>query len=608
MLLHMFFTDSCFLPLSLRMKLPFFLIAGSILLNGVVSGTVLIAGEAEETGQWFPPYLMFSDPALEVPKNPDVLPENIVELWRTALRGSDASHRLAAANDLSVAWSRGFEEVKAAVPELRKLLQDESETVRSIAARLLVELDAREAADELFNCSQKSGSQFRMLVEPALAKWNYQPVLSVWRSRFKDRSVFRRELIMACRGCGQEKDKQALEDLMKIVHSNDRSRDVRLAAAEAAGQIAESGLEQDARKLMETENSPLINRLCAVALLERHRSKQAQKLLVQLFDDSSAPVAAAAIRRLLEIDPALVLDLSPRAWKHSDVNIRQAAAECLDALPNADRLVNLAGHLHDPDPKLRDFIRGSLLKHVKNQEYKTVVVDRVVGVLNSDQWRGQEQACLILGQLEYEPAAERLVQLISSDRPEVMIASAWALKKIALESTLPAMLAQAQLQTSRPKGENLQAVDRQVAHLFEAMAVMKYRQAIPLMRQYIPFQDRRRYQRLSRGAAIWGLGHLLADDQDDRFASQLMGRIKAASSMKPEIGVVVYMSTISLGRIKASSQLEGLKKLAEQSVSASREGQAAKWAIQQISGESITLDQAVPNVLRIWRIQPKVTR
>ncbi len=170
------------------------------------------------------------------------------------------------------------------------------------------------------------------------------------------------------------------------------------------------------------------------------------------------------------------------------------------------------------------------------------------------------------------------------------------------------MLAQAQLQTSRPKRENLQAVDRQVAHLFEAMAVMNYRQAIPLMRQYIPFQDRRRYQRLSRGAAVWGLGHLLADEQDDRFASQLMQRIKAASSLKPEIGVVVYMSTISLGRIKARFQLEGLKKLAEQSVNASREGQAARWAIQQISGESITLDQAVPNVLRIWRIQPEITQ
>ncbi len=581
----------------LAFRMRYSLITISIFLCIVFQSTI----NAEELR---PSFLMFSDPAFEVPTNSNVLPPKIVDFWRSALQSSNTSHRLAAANDISVAYKKGFHEVKAAIAELREMLRNESENARTVVAQILIELDAREAADDLFDYSRRSGSQFRLLVEPALAKWDYQAIRPVWRSRFKDQSVFRRELILACRGSGQVKDKQALESLIEIVHSSNRPQDIRLAAAEAAGQITGSKLEQDAQKLMDAGKSSLINRLCAVALLQRHQSKQSQKLLVKLFDDPSAPVASAAVRRLLEIDPAIVLNLSSRAWEHSDVNIRRVAAKCLTALPNADRLVILANHLHDTNPALRKYIRNSLLEHVQKPEFKTVILDSVKDVLNSDDWRGQEQACLILGQIDHEPAAKRFVQLLTSERPEVMIASAWALKKVAVKSTLPAILAQAQLQTSSPQAGDLETADRQVSHLFEAMAVMNFRQAIPLMQQYIPFQEIRLDQRLSRGAAIWALGHLLASDQDDLFAAQLMGRIKAASGIPQEIDIVVRMSTISLGRIKANSQLQELKNLAGPKINPNMQGLSMKWAIHKISGETIPLDKPLPKVARTWRIQP----
>ena len=555
-----------------------------------------------------PSFLMFSDPAFSIPDDMEALPPNIVDLWRSALQRSDATYILAAASDISDAHKMGFEEVKSAIPELRAVLQDEniSETVQTVVALTLIELEAHEAADELFEVSQKSGSQFRLLVEPALARWDYQPIRTVWRTRLQDKSTPRRELILACQGSGQVLDTQAIPSLIKIVHSNNRPQDIRLAAAKAAGQISTTGLETYAQKLLAADKPSVINRLCAVDLLQRHSSVQAQQLLVQLFVDPVGPVASAAISRLFAIDPALVIDLSEKAWEHPNVNIRRIAAQCLMTLPNEKRLIILANHLHDENPTLRQQIRDALIEHAQNPEFKSIILTSVTETLNSDDWRGQEQACLILGQLDHEPAAQRFVQLLTSKRPEIIIASAWALKKVAVDSTRSAMLKHAQYQTDNPQWKDPEAVDRQVAQLFEGLAMMNYREAIPLMQKYLPYSLLRPHQVLSRGAAVWALGHLLASDQNEQFASQLMGRIKARSALPPEIDIVVQMSVISLGRIKAKSQLKELKSLAGESIQPGPFNFSLQWAIREISGEMIPTKQPAPTIVRTWRLKPVV--
>jgi HEAT repeat protein len=450
------------------------------------------------------------------------------------------------------------------------------------------------------------GSQFRQLVEPALAEWDFQPIRQVWRDRLQQEATPRRELILACEGSGRVRDEQALPALLSIVHAAQRPRDVRLSAAKAAGQIADRGLESNVQKLLAEDSPPLIQRLCAVALLQRHDSEQARELLRKMFDDPAGPVAISAVARLYAIDPALVLELVSRAWEHPDSNVRRVAADCLIDLATPERIETLAFHLKDPNPALRHRIREALLEFAQRPEFEPVVRESTVEVLNSDDWRGHEQACLILGQLDQEAVALRLVELLRSERPEVQIASAWALRKVAVKDVLPAMLEQAQHQTDDPQGTDLAAIDRQVAHLFEAMTIMEYRRAIPLMRRHVPKEITHR--RLCRGAAVWGLGYLLADANDEELAAQLMGRVRdlGGPNEEPEIGIVRYMSAISLGRMKAVSQLERLKAFAGTEVSYHPVDEAIRWAIREMSGIELPYRDEPPYIPRTWRIQPAI--
>lgn len=551
-----------------------------------------------------PTFLMLSDPPVEIPETTKTLPPKIVEFWRAQLESANPDHLLSAVVDIRTAANHGFDSVAAAAPVLQKLLQDEghSDLLRTQTARTLIALDAREAAAELFAASQTLGTVARQMIEPALAEWDHKPIREAWRKRLSEEATPLRELVLACRGVGRTRDEPSLGTLMGIVHDPLRPRSVRLAAARAAGMIAANGLEEDAEKLLAGTEPPLINRLCAAALLQRHSSEPAQRLLERLFQDPSGPVAGAAISRLFAIDKSLPLKLKDEAWRHPDVQVRRTIAEAYIAQKTNEHFAELTRHLTDRDPGLRGRITAALLDAVKNQEFATAITEGVRKMLHADDWRGQEQACLIFGQIDEEPAAKRFVELLSVERPEVQIAAAWALRKVAVKEMLPAMLRQATRQTQQPRGDDLAVVDRQVAHLFEAFAVMKHRPAIPLLRSQVPKQITHR--RLSRGAAVWALGHLLAEDKDESLAAALMSRVQDDGGMPPEIEIVRRMSAISLGRMKAASQLNALKKKLTPETRHDPAAYSMQWAIRQISGESIPFAPTPSLMLRNWRIQP----
>src|SRR5262249_23228881 len=138
-------------------------------------------------------------------------------------------------------------------------------------------------------------------------------------------------------------------------------------------------------------------------------------------------------------------------------------------------------------PAVRTSIRESLAQLAMRSELDAPVRQAAGEMLAQDRWRGQEQAALLLTVLNEKSTASRLVALLESPRPEVGIASAWGLKQLALPETLPAIFDKARRQTELP--QNLEAapdIDRQTAHLFEAMGRMRYALADSLLREYIP--------------------------------------------------------------------------------------------------------------------------
>ena len=73
------------------------------------------------------------------------------------------------------------------------------------------------------------------------------------------------------------------------------------------------------------------------------------------------------------------------------------------------------------------------------EELRQPIIEEALRRLASQDWRGQEQAAILLTQLQHRPAAARMVQLLTADRPEVFVTVAWGLRKLAVADTLPAV-------------------------------------------------------------------------------------------------------------------------------------------------------------------------
>ena len=363
-------------------------------------------------------------------------------------------------------------------------------------------------------------------------------------------------------------------------------------------------MEAQAATLASKPAADIVDRLCAVSLLDRHTSEAARVQLTKLGRDIEPTVAAAALGVLLSIDPALVLPLVEESLQNPDANVRLRAAEGYIALPTVDRVAVLAHVLDDQHPAVRGRVREALFVHAKQAELDFTVRNTAMEVLSQESWRGQEQAALLLAALDHKPAAPRLIELLESPRPEVMVATAWGLRKLALPETLPALLDKAERQSAvRVAGttSDTMALDRQLGHLFEAMGLMNHTPAITLMKTYVPKDVV--YEK-SRSAAVWSLGLLLKGQSDEALARQLIGRAKDVAGMPPELELVRQMSVLTIGRMRSESQLPGLQELLAGEVDPDPVDMAVAWAIHEITGEEFPPPVPIRNPQGGWFLQP----
>ncbi|MDB5391963.1 MAG: phycocyanobilin lyase [Planctomycetaceae bacterium] len=510
-------------------------------------------------------------------------------LWLEALARSEADLQRQAAETIAQAHEFGFPGMAEARPRLLEILTAEKShpTARFAAARALIALDARDSVQTLFETSQKYGADLRQLLEPKLGVWKYPPLGEVWRSRLSSQNVRLRELMLAIEGVTQMEDGDAVPSLLKIVHDAYGSPAVRLAAARAAGNLRESGLESDADQLIGVADVPILNRLCAGLLFARHSSAASNATLQKLAQDREPSVVAMALTRLLKIDPELVVLLADVAMQNPDPKVRQLGSEAYIARPNPDRVVSLVRLLDDVHPQVRGAVRDALFVLSKRPEFDSVLRPACMKVLAGESWRGQEQATLLLARLDHKAAAPRLVQLLESPRDEVLMTAAWGLQKLAVPETLPAILDKAQRQTAIREATPVQPIslDYQVVYLFETMGLMKYAPAEPLLRKHVPKNFG--YGEYSRGAAIWALGYLYLDHPDEGLAKSLAERMADTQSIPPETVHVQIMSAVAIGRMQAKSQTPAVKTLLGAGQGFSHVNQALRWTYIRLTGESL---------------------
>ena len=217
-------------------------------------------------------------------------------------------------------------------------------------------------------------------------------------------------------------------------------------------------------------------------------------------------------------------------------------------------------------------------------EFDEAVRSAGIQSLNGNRWQGQSQAALLLGMLDHKPAADRLVELLESTRPEVMIDTAWALRKVAVPHSAPGIVDKILRQSVERKLRPIPGVDDQIAHLFEACGILKVREVEPLILKYIP-KDLTMIR--SRGAAIWTLGKLQAGTFNEMLCNQLMARFLDVASMDPEHPLIRQLSVVGIVRMNGTNHAPVLRDSISGGTPPTSLGLATRWAVREFTGEEL---------------------
>jgi len=548
--------------------------------------------------------VMWQDPYLPVPKWLPKFSKTLVPIWLEALARPEAETRRVAAGTFAIAASRSMPDLEPAVEPLRSILtNDDDPVVRRAAAAALVAMDAQQASGELANAAANDGLLMAIIAEPALAQWGDAAAQEVWLSRLQDPRCEPALLRLATESLAIAGTSKAVEPLLASVVDDTRPFAVRVTAARACGSLQATGLLDTAsdlatRRLRPAHTGPLL----AVLLLAKHDDPGTVKLLTSLASASEPTVATAALDRLRQIDNELALPLARPAITSPDAGLRRVAAEILITRGDAAAVTSLCPLLDDRNPGIRGMVAGALILFAADEDLEPAVLEGSTAVLAADGWRGLEQAALVLGTLDHEPAADRLLQVLNDPRPEAAVAAAWALRKLSVDATLEPLLRFAEAGHARMAGEGAASyVGLQLSQIFQFFGEVRYEPGEPLMRKFVPkstlLPD-------TRGAACWALGYLKQENPDEQLAETFAGRLADVGSPNPENDLVRAMTALGLGRMKSESQLSTLRTFGDQHGPIDHVGLSCLWAIEQITGEPMETIETLTFGVSGWFLQP----
>ena len=548
------------------------------------------------------------DPKIVVATRVTDWPEAYPQLWKQALDHREADLQREAADTITRAHQLGMrisaELRKDLSAALVKVLEqpDQRAAARTAAARALVQIDARQTAELLASHAARGPLELTQIVEPALARWDYEPQRDVWLQRLSQGS--RPALLrLAAEGLAAVGEARAIADLSRLAQGAREPAATRMCAARALADIQRTGLEGIASQLAKrTGEASLVDRLVAAHLLSQHSGEATLALLEQFASDPEATVAAQAMQRLLELTPQRLIARAEASLAHRDARVRRITLEALATNPSPESIARIAPLLDDPIVQNRVLARRTLLTMAADEKLHSAVVEHTTRVLMKDAWRGDEQAILILTTLEQRQVGTRYLVMLDHSRPEVFVTAAWGLRKFAIPELVEPMFAAAQKYGDRIKPEGMAPSPHAdlVAHLHEAMGIMRHAPAEAQLRTYIP----KGLSDSPRATAIWSLGLLLQEKPDPQLAKQLEQRMEDIASIPPESLPVRSMCAVTLGRMKSEPSLPILRKWYKTETHNNYLGRCCGWAIERITGEKLP-DADVLHVKPVnWFLEP----
>jgi hypothetical protein len=558
--------------------------------------------------------LMDRDPAIPTPAIRKTFADGLLDLWLTALERPEAELRTQAAQAIASAHRRGMTGLEKAIPALQQAFERaEHAHVRLAVAQTLVILDARTSAEFLFKLAQND-PELRDITDPALAKWDYRPARADWLERLKRPAPYHRDHVRAIQALAAVNESTAVPRLRELLHADDVPDAVRLEIARALGHFQKSDNEADARKLTSDPTS-------AALILRHHSSGDAVKLLQDLARSASPTAAVIAVQRLNELNPDHVLPIADAILASSDPSVRRIGVGVLLQRPTPERIHTISQRMNDPHPEVRTFARQCLLRLAATPEWKPVILDRLAVSLNGTDWRGQEQAALLAGQLKHRPVSSRLVEQLAAKRAEAFIAAAWALRVLAVPETLPPVLSHLQLRHRQINSiggnaglDNVTAdqLDRQLSQLAQLIGEQSYKPADAALRaifpRFAPGGPPPGFTRVggeTRAAAIWALGKLHAGKPPGDLASQIEERLTGDPGMGTDDPRVRRMAALAIVRMKAFDSLPAIRHVAGDKIpTLDMVIVTCRWADEEMSGRPHETPAVVLFPQQDWFLKP----
>ncbi len=548
---------------------------------------------------------MYTRPSLRFGTSEEaIFPTGLKELWLKALDRPDAELQRMVIDTLSIAHQRGVEGLVDTVPRLCELAKDPSQNVDVLraVAQALITMDARDQADTLAELASAHGASIGQIVEPALARWKSPVMQKAWLDRVTEANASQTMMTFAINGLGMLDSAEAVDPIKQLLNNTGESLQLRMTAARVLGELHKTELVDLAQSLLDLPSRPAeLHPLLAIELLGRHDDPSAIELLTKLISHDSTVVQSKSLERLYEIDFHLVDKHAEALISSNDANVRRWVAKAMIDTQEVGRIEMLCSLLDDVNPTLRRDVAAGLIKLAEIEGLHDEVIERTTEVLNRDQWRGCEQAVVVLTRLDHKPSGKRMVELLGHERGDVQVASAWGLSELRIKELLPDMLDHARSVydgfKSRQLNDNMQGASRHIAHLFIAFGDQRYKEADSLLRKYLPKDFSLGYQ--SRPAAAWALGLLFEDDVQEDLVPILERRLNDVGP-EPEDDDMRQMCATALGRMKAESAIPSLRKNAGMGPA----GFACYWAIERITGEMPPPPKSESSTVEDWFLMP----
>jgi HEAT repeat protein len=548
---------------------------------------------------------MYRDPELPLARVVKTYPTGLSKLWLEALERPEADYKCNAALAIASAHERGLKGLDVTIAPLRRELDrsDLNPTARLAIVRALVILDARESAADLFKLRSADDNHLNDLIDPTLARWDHRPARPDWLKRL-EQPPHKRATVRAIQSLVAVREERAAPLLRNLLFLRDVSPAVHLEAARALSILRPEGPEtiEDANRLMaDAASSSLTNRLLAATLTCHGKGEAAVRLLMALAKDPEPAVAAIALARLIKIDAKLVEPLLVQILGNLDPKVRGLGVKALSLGPSAVHIHLLGDRLSDSHPDVRSQARQSMRGFGNIASWRQAVIREATRVLDSEDWRGQEQAAIVLAQLGHVAATRRLSELLTAQRPEVGVAAAWALRKLAVAETLPIVLEHFRTTLESPKIPQ-DAIDPQLCQIALFLGQSKYQAASTTLQSVISPRSAAGFE--TRAAAIWALGFIHEGKPEPALVGALAGRVSAVHPGDLEDSRVRRMSAVSLGRLKAQGALPTLREFFRaRKQSLDVVNNACGWAIEQITGERMA-SATVEEMQRDWFLAP----